>query len=159
MRYRTQQRIRHPMQLEEAILGMALAVGLAGMVLELGIRSWRYSAQAAGFAQASQQTLVLRQGWRRFIHECPERPQRVSAAELTAGAWHATVSEETLVLQGAAEPRRLWLPPGMTAEIQREGASGEAERWVLLVTWQPRRSGGHTGGMSRIVACRGEMSP
>ena len=147
------------MQLEEVIVGMALAAALSGAVLQLGMRSWRYSTEAAGFAQASQQTLLLRQGWRRFIHECPARPHLSSAAELTAGAWHATVAEENLVLQGAAEPRRLWLPPGMTAEIRREGAAGEPERWVLLVTWQGRRSGGHEGGRTRIVACRGEVSP
>lgn len=159
MNNKAKRRICHPMQLEEAILGMALAMGLAGTVLELGMRSWRYSSEAAGFAQASQQTLLLRQGWRRFIHECPERPHLTSPTELTAGSWRATISGETLLLQGGAEPRRLWLPPGMTAEVRREGARGEAERWILLVTWQPRRSGGHTGGMSRLVACRGEMSP
>ena len=147
------------MQLEEAILGMALGVALAGTVLQLAFRTWRYSTEAAGFAQSSQQTLLLRQGWRRFIHECPERPHLSSATELTAGAWHATVTAENLVLQGAADPRRLWLPPGMSAEIRREGAAGDPERWVLLVTWQGRRTGTHEGGSTRIVACRGEVSP
>jgi hypothetical protein len=147
------------MQLEEAVLGMALAVALAGTVLQLAVRSWRYSTEAAGFAQAAQQTQLLRQGWRRFIHECPERPLLSSASELSAGAWRATVIDETLLLQGAAEPRRLWLPPGMNAEMQREGAAGEAERWVLLVSWQGRRTGSHEGGRTRIVACRGEVAP
>jgi hypothetical protein len=147
------------MQLEEVLLGMVMAMVLAGSVLQLAMRSWRYSTEAAGFAQSSQQTLLLRQGWRRFIHECPTRPHLDSATELTAGAWRATVVEGNLVLQGAAEPRRLWLPSGMTAEIQREGAPGDAERWVLLVTWPGRRSGSHEGGRTRLVACRGEVSP
>lgn len=159
MSTRAQRRVCHPMQLEEVIVGMALAAGLAGAVLQLGMRSWRYSTEAAGFAQSAQQTLLLRQGWQRFVHECPERPQLSQAGELTAGARRATVAAGSLVLQGAAAPRRLWLPPGMSAAIQREGVSGEPERWVLLVTWQGRRSAGHVAGRTRIVACRGEVSP
>ena len=147
------------MALEEVLVGLALTAVVTGTALELGGRAWRYCKEAITFTRMSQETLLLRTAWRRFVHDCPSPPALTDTGDLAAGEWRASLVPGTLSLRRGAEVRVRRLPEGMTAEIRREGQPGEPARWILALAWKGRTTGETRNGRTRLVACRQEATP
>ncbi|NLF18224.1 MAG: hypothetical protein GX595_13385 [Lentisphaerae bacterium] len=145
---------RHPMQLQELLVAMALSMVIAGLALDLAGRTWRTCRDAAEQARFAQQSLLLRQGWQRFVHECPRPPALTPAGRLEAGDWSATVQAGQIELRRGDEVRSLPLPEGMTAAVVHEDPDSASPSWTLLLTWHSRPGRPPRHGSSRVVACR-----
>jgi len=125
-------------------------------LLELAGRSWRYCRDATRCVRASQETLVLREAWRRFVHACPPGPQLLDDQTVSAGAWQAKVDSSALLLTQGTRRRTLAFPKGMQARIAHEADVGQAERWVLILDWEGRTGRQAGAWTTRLVACRGD---
>ncbi len=147
--------VRHAMQLQEVLVVMCLAIILAGLMIRMTAHCWEYCRDATTLARLSQETLILRNTWREFVHHCPGKMRLQNGRLLGARGWSARISDGVLYIRQNDVEKRLALHGGMHAEIQSDTASGQADAWVLRLTWNGRTKRKPSQRTARIVACRG----
>jgi len=139
----------------ECIVVIVIAAGLLGGVLRVTHECWTLCRRSLNQAWARQETVMLGQRWRRFVHGCvPGDWEATSDGTFAAGDRSAEFIDQRLVLRDGDERlAELALPRNMTACFSVETPSDLRPCAVLILSWETEH-GKHTNTHSvRLVAC------
>jgi len=139
---------------------MAIVVGLLGGVLRITHECWVLSRRSMTQAWTRQETVMLGQRWRRFIHRCPSNQwQATEDGKFVAGDRSAQFANQRLVLwDGKERLAELALPRHLTAHFSVEPRPGLRPCAVLTLRWDVKRGPEKDTYSVRLVACRSDST-